>query len=110
MPIRPLPRFNQQYAQLPVAIQQKVDKAVRLLDADFRHPGLHSHPVQRHPGVFEAYVDDEYRMTFERRGDTFIMRNVDNHDECLRKLVGDFGFQNCPYIPFRLVTLMRNPA
>ena len=36
------------------------------------------------PGVFEAYVDVKYRMTFERHSDTFVMRNVDNHDECLR--------------------------
>ena len=40
--------------------------------------------VESAPGVFEAYVDVKYRMTFERRSDTFVMRNVDNHDECLR--------------------------
>lgn len=84
MPIELTERFIQQYAQLPVAIQRKVDKALRLLDADFRHPGLHSHPIESAPGIFEAYVDLKYRMTFERHGDTFIMRNVDNHDECLR--------------------------
>ena len=84
MSIRYLPRFQRQYGQLPAAIQLKVDKALRFLDADFRHPGLRSHPVQSCPGVFEAYVDAKYRMTFERQGDTFIMRNIDNHDECLR--------------------------
>jgi hypothetical protein len=40
--------------------------------------------VESAPGVFEAYVDVKYRMTFERHKDTFLMRNVDNHDECLR--------------------------
>jgi len=40
--------------------------------------------VESAPGIFEAYVDRKYRMTFEHRGDTFVMRNVDNHDECLR--------------------------
>ena len=40
--------------------------------------------VESAPGVFVAYVDVEYRMTFERPSDTFVMRNVDNHDECLR--------------------------
>lgn len=84
MPIKSLPRFERQYLRLPVAVRQKIDKALRLLDADFRHPGLRSHPVRSNPGVFEAYVDEKYRMTFERRGDTFIMRNVDNHDECLK--------------------------
>lgn len=83
MPIQLTQRFVRQYGQLPITIQRKVDKALRLLDIDFRHPGLRSHPIESAPGVFEAYVDIKYRMTFERRGDTFIMRNVDNHDECL---------------------------
>jgi mRNA-degrading endonuclease RelE of RelBE toxin-antitoxin system len=84
MPIEITERFVRQYRKLPRTIQQKVDKALALLDADFRHPGLHSHPLESAPGIFEAYVDRKYRMTFERRSDTFILRNVDNHDECLR--------------------------
>ncbi len=85
MPIDLTERFVKQYARLPKAIQLKVDKALALLDADFRHPGLRSHPVESALGVIEAYVDRKYRMTYERHGDTFIMRNVDNHDECLRQ-------------------------
>jgi hypothetical protein len=85
MPIELTERFVRQYAKLPRAVQRKVDKALRLLDRDSRHPGLHSHQVESAPGIFEAYVDSKYRMTFERRQDVFIMRNVDSHDECLRK-------------------------
>jgi len=85
MPIELTERFVRQYAKLPRAVQRKVDKALRLLNADFRHPGLHSHRVESAPGIFEAYVDSKYRMTFERRRDVFIMRNVDSYDECLRK-------------------------
>ncbi len=84
MPVEFSERFVRQYERLPGIIQRKTDKALRLLDADFRHPGLHSHPVEGAPGVFEAYVDVKYRMTFERYGNTLVMRNVDNHDECLR--------------------------
>lgn len=84
MPVELTKRFVQQYSQLPAPIQRKVDKALMLLDADFRRPGLRSHPVESAPGVYEAYVDRRYRMTFERRGNTFVMRNVDNHDECLK--------------------------
>ena len=67
-----------------MAIQNKVDKALRLRDSNSRHPGLRSHPIEKAPGIFEAYVDDKYRMTFERKGDIFIIRNVDNHDDCLK--------------------------
>ena len=83
MPIEYSARFVRQYGRLPVAIQHKADKALVLLDTDFRYPGLRSHPIQGSPGIFEAYVDAKYRMTFERKGDTFVMRNIDNHDECL---------------------------
>ena len=85
MPIELTERLTKQYAQLPKAIQLKIDKALALLDADFRHPRLRSHPVESAPGVIEAYVDPKYRMTFERHGNTLIMRNVDNHDDCLRQ-------------------------
>jgi len=84
MPIDFTKRFVKQYTRLPEAVRQKVDKALVLLDADFRHPGLKSHPVESAPGIFEAYVNRKYRMTYERRGNTFVMRNVDNHDECLK--------------------------
>ena len=85
MPIQLTERFIKQYNHLPKATQLKVDKALAFLDADFRHPGLRSHPIESAPGVIEAYVDHKYRMTFEHHGDTFILRNVDNHDECLRQ-------------------------
>ena len=85
MPIELTERFVKQYAHLPKVIQLKVDKAFAILDTDFRYPGLRSHPVESAPGVIEAYVDRKYRMTFERHGDTFVMRNVDNHDDCLRQ-------------------------
>jgi len=85
MPVELTERFIKQYGRLPGAIRQKVDKALILLDADFRHPGLRSHPVESAPGIIEAYVDQKYRMTFERRGDILIMRNVDNHDDCLNQ-------------------------
>jgi len=84
MPVELTERFIRQYGRLPKIIQRKVDKALHLLDKDFRHPGLRSHPIESAPGIFEAYIDSKYRMTFQRRRDTFIMRNVDNLNECLR--------------------------
>jgi len=76
--------FGKRYGKLPAEIRKKVKKALDLLDNNFRHPGLRSHPLQSNPGIFEASVDDKYRMTYERRGDILYMRNVDNHDECLK--------------------------
>ena len=84
MPIRLTQRFARQYGRLPQVVKRKVDKALLLLDVDFRHPGLRSHPLEGIEGIFEAYVDAKYRVTFERRGNMFVLRNVDNHDECMR--------------------------
>ncbi len=84
MPIVFTERFIRQYSILPVITKRKVEKALRFLDKDFRHHGLRSHPVEGAPGIFEAYVDIKYRLTFERKGNTFILRNVDNHDDCLK--------------------------
>lgn len=84
MPIALTERFIRQYEQLSAAIQRKVDKSIRLLETDFRHPGLKTHPVQSAPGIYEASVNSHYRMTYERKGESLVVRNVDNHDECLR--------------------------
>ena len=84
MPIEYSARFRSQYARLPLSLRIKLMKALRLLDSNFRHHGLRSHPVLGFEGIYEAYVDDKYRMTYERHGDILVMRNIDNHDECLR--------------------------
>ena len=84
MPIEYSSRFKEKYVRLPLELHDKIDKAIRLLDENFRHPGLRSHPLKSKPGVFEASVDAKYRMTYERRGDILYMRNLDNHDECLK--------------------------
>lgn len=81
MPIQFTEQFVKQYGRLPVSVQRKVDKSLSLLEKDFRHPGLRSHTVEGAEGIFEAYVDARYRMTFERRGNAFVLRNVDNHDD-----------------------------
>jgi len=46
VPVEFTRRIVKQYLKLHAAIQRKVDKAMLLLDADFRKPGLRSHPVE----------------------------------------------------------------
>jgi mRNA-degrading endonuclease RelE of RelBE toxin-antitoxin system len=84
MPLRYTDRFIDKYAALPLVIRNKVDKALKMLENDFRHPGLQSHSLGGSPGIFEARVDQRYRLTYERSGNILNIRNVDNHDECLK--------------------------
>lgn len=77
--------FDRLFSRLPKDIQKKVLKAVRLLAQNRRHPSLRSKPVEGAPGIFEARVDVQYRMTYERlAGDILLLRVVASHDEALR--------------------------
>jgi mRNA-degrading endonuclease RelE of RelBE toxin-antitoxin system len=79
-------RFKEAYAELPPAIQKKAKKALRLLAADSRHPSLQSKPVEGAPGIFEARVDLNYRLTYERlSGDLLRLRVIGKHDEAIKK-------------------------
>jgi mRNA-degrading endonuclease RelE of RelBE toxin-antitoxin system len=84
VPIRQTERFIEKYLSLPEAIQRKADKAIRLLELDFPHPGLQSRLLEGQLGIYEARVNDHYRLTYRRSGDIFTLRNIDNHDECLK--------------------------
>ena len=63
-----------------------VKKALRLLAENPRHPSLQTKPVERAPGIYEARVDQRYRLTYERlAGDVLRMRVVGKHDTALKK-------------------------
>jgi mRNA-degrading endonuclease RelE of RelBE toxin-antitoxin system len=83
MPVELTERFLRAYRKLPAHIRAKVDRALRLLDADFRHPGLHAKRIQGTRDIYEARVDQRYRLTYQRKGDMFILRNVGPHDDAL---------------------------
>ena len=79
-------RFLKSFARLPKAIQEKIKKQIALLAENPRHPSLRTKPVQGTDGIYEARIDRDYRMTYERQSDdTLVMRVVDRHDEALRK-------------------------
>ena len=85
MPVRRSKRFNRAFLKLPPQLQGKVLRALRLLDEDFRHPGLRAKRVRGTDDVYEARVDYKHRMTYQRRGEWLVMRNVGPHDDVLDK-------------------------
>jgi hypothetical protein len=85
VPIRRTRRFNKAFLQLPAHIQAKALKALRLLDADFRHPGLRAKRVKGTRDIYEARVDFGYRMTHQRQGDWLIVSSIGAHDDALDK-------------------------
>lgn len=85
-------RFLARVASLPEAVLAQWATRSEYLASNPRHPSLKTHEVVGAVGyfggkIFEAYVTDKYRLTWEygpKRGEIFL-RNIDNHDECLRK-------------------------
>ncbi len=90
--LRPTPYFLEQATKLPLPAYQTLQVKLHFLAENPRHPSLHTHEVKGAYGnfggkVYEAYVTKKYRLTWEygREDRTIILRNVDNHDECLKK-------------------------
>jgi hypothetical protein len=76
-------RFERAYRALPSELQFKADKTLRLLADNPRHSSLHLNKIGSTPGVWEARVDGNCRMTLDIRGDAILLRNVGKHDETL---------------------------
>lgn len=87
--LRQLNRFNHQAKKLPENVFKRLEKSLRFLASNPRHSSLQTHIVQGVKGgyggpIFEAYVNKQYRLTFEYGPENqIVLRNVDNHDECL---------------------------
>jgi addiction module RelE/StbE family toxin len=78
-------RFLKSFARLTASVQGKIKKQIALLAENPRHPSLQSKPIQGATGIYEARVDRDYRMTYERDADdTLVLRVVAKHDEALK--------------------------
>jgi hypothetical protein len=79
-PVEWTAHFKRAYKKKPDEMKSVIRSAVTQLRTDWRHPGLHTHPVQGCAGVFEARLDRVNRLTFHWEGDTIVLRNHCNHD------------------------------
>ena len=84
MPTELSKRFVRAYDRLPPQVQKRVERALRLLNENWRHPGLRARRLSGQRNIFYARVDRDHRLTYERRGDVLVLRNVGLHDETLK--------------------------
>ena len=62
-------------------MRRSIDESLELLLENPRHPGLHTHRVQGTKRVWESYVDNANRITWEYgEGRTIVVRNNCTHD------------------------------
>ena len=80
MRLRQLKPFARQYVKLPPAVRKKVDRQVTYLSKDIRHPGLHAKKMINQEDIWEARIDEHYRMTFKIQDDLIILRKVGTHE------------------------------
>ena len=84
MKIKAYHRFKKAYSTLPHDVQVKVDRQLKMLLEDMRHPSLHTKKIKGRIGIWEARVDFHYRFTFEIIEDSLFLRVVGNHDEVIK--------------------------
>ncbi|HEY44430.1 MAG TPA: hypothetical protein G4O11_10665 [Anaerolineae bacterium] len=78
-------RFQKAYQSLAANDQGRVQKAIRIMAGDLRHPSLRVKRIKGTQGIWEARASKSLRITFETEGDALILRNVGHHDQTLKK-------------------------
>jgi mRNA-degrading endonuclease RelE of RelBE toxin-antitoxin system len=78
-------RFRRAYRKLSRPEQERCDKPLRLLVNNPRHPSLVIKKIQGAPDIWEGRSSVKTRFTFEWIEGGVRLRNIDDHDACLRK-------------------------
>jgi hypothetical protein len=88
--------FLESYSRLKPVERKIIDKAVRLLSNNPRHPSLNVHKAKTIKGkyavggdnVFIAYASKKIRLTFEYgpRSGMIALRNCGYHESCEREM------------------------
>lgn len=77
-------KFKRKYKKKTQTAQKSIDDTIGFVIDNPHHPGLHTHKVQGTAKIFEAYIDDEARLTFEYAENKIIFRTNCNHNAVLR--------------------------
>ena len=72
--------FLRQYTKLPTSIRKKVDRQLKYLTQDLRHPSLVAKKMEGRRDIWEARVDYHHRLTFTVISQLIILRRVGTHD------------------------------
>ena len=76
--------FKRKYKKKIHIAQKSIDDTIGLLIDNPHYPGLHTHKVQGTTKIFEAYINDEARLTFEYAENKIIFRTNCNHNTVLK--------------------------
>nr|WP_042316030.1 DNA helicase [Desulfofarcimen acetoxidans] len=71
--------FEIDFRNLTQSEQKQARKSLRLLNNNPKHPYLQIHRIKGVP-FWEAYVNMDIRIIFERNSDTLILHAIGHHD------------------------------
>ena len=72
--------FVNAFAALPVNIQKRTLEKLALYESNSRHPSLRVKRIQGAGDIWEMSVTKSYRITFQRKEEIVLLRNIGTHD------------------------------
>lgn len=72
--------FIRLYKTLPKEIKEKTKKALELLESNPAHPSLGHKKMAGQENIFEVRISKNYRLTYQKLGDTAYLRKIGTHD------------------------------
>lgn len=72
--------FLRLYKKLPQDVQEQTKKALILLTENPSHPSLRHRKMAGQENIYELSVSMHYRITYEKIGETAILRKIGTHD------------------------------
>ena len=72
--------FIRDYHALPDQLQKTVDKKLKLLLDNQRHPSLNIKKMQDPRNIWEGRITQGHRFTFGMEGEVLTLRRVGTHD------------------------------
>ena len=74
-------RFRKQYQNLSAEHQAKFDKQLAFLLSNLRHPSLRAKKYDETNDIWQARVDDGYRLYFQITGETYFLLSIIPHQK-----------------------------
>ena len=72
--------FIRLYRKMPEEIKAKTRKSLEFLAANPSHPSLGHKKMAGQKDIFEIRISQNYRITYQRIGDTAYLRKIGTHD------------------------------
>ncbi len=77
--------YIRDYRKLPQYLQKAIDKQLKFLLSNPRHPSLGIKKVKGCINIFEGRASKSCRFSFHINGDCLVLRRVGEHDKTLKR-------------------------